>query len=122
MRWSKDFVVVGILESEPFIKTYKNGRRKAIFTLVHRFKQMKPKVFYLQTYNEDIINGLLRIKRKSLIRAEGEILTRLARTYLLVKRFMLIRVGNEKLEVYNGDKNDSDSSMAGQGVSQDKVN
>jgi len=122
MRWSKDFAITGILEYVPFIKEYKSGRRKAVFTLVHRFKQRKPKVFYIHTRDEKIIDGLLKIKRKSLIKATGEIYTSRGYTFLLAKSVLLIRVGYEKLEVYNGNKNDSNESVAGQGVSQDKVN
>ena len=123
MRWYRNFVVAGVLKKEPYyIQTKKKYKSEyAKFTLVQQFEGYKAKVFYIQTFDKHIIEGLKRIKRQSLVKVEGEIYCTTKSIYLLAHKFTLAKIGKEKLEVNNGNENDSDNTMAGQGISQDKV-
>lgn len=121
MKWYNDFALTGYLERKPIKITYGKTGRKYIFQIVQRTSKHKIKIFNLQTYNTEIVNGLERIRRKALMKVDGELQPLNGRTYLIVHKMAIIRIGKEDLlEAKNGNKNDSNEHVAGQGVSQVK--
>ena len=121
MKWSRNFIIIGYIKEEPEFVISHQKREKVRFKVVQKFAKQKPREFYVQAKNPQIIQGLKRLNKIALVKVVGEIYTCQCKTYLIATNVMIERIMTNKLEAKDGVKNDSNESVAGQGISQVKV-
>ena len=120
--WQREFFITGILKHEVNFITnkLKSGveRKGAIFELSQTYKKAE-KRYLIITYSKSVLAILEEITKQTYMQVAGMIAPRKGCNVLLAMHIKLLKRGSRDLEVYNGNKNDSNKLVDGQGVSQD---
>lgn len=120
--WQHEFFITGILVQKPIYSQRKLNsgivREGVSFKLEQEYKTIK-RTYFLVAYSKTVINLLKDIKKQTYMQVSGSLASRMGGAYLIVTHLQTIKKGSKDLEENDGNKNDSDKLVDGQGVSQD---
>ena len=118
-NWQRTFYLTGILEEKPDFTSVKmqvgTHREGASFKIMQHYKQMD-RPFFIITYSRPVIALLKDMKKQAFMKVVGNVSTHKGSIYLIATKIRIVREGKEDL---NGNKNDSNKLVDGQGVPQD---